>query len=217
MNTSILSLLIFLLILSASFNCKSQTNDSDNYVIFKIDSPPNMRPTEVKFKTADYRFPIKSVYVMEGSNSGIEIEFQKKETDTNTLSLFFMLPSGNAFQVYSKYKGYEYKVPEIPCTITNEDFKGIKSSRVHMDVLSYIYLSRNIRLAPNHSSVESVYFEIFSINIKEFNIKEDKINFSCTFTGELSENQLKVQDTNYKISGEFSIKDFEVSIMMVDD
>ncbi|MCX6166100.1 MAG: hypothetical protein NTU73_14765, partial [Ignavibacteriae bacterium] len=162
-------------------------------------------------------FPVKSFYVMEGSNTGIEIEFQQKENEKNTLSLFFALPSGNTFKVYTKNSGFEYKIPEVPCTITNDDFKDILSARVHQKIFAYIYITRNIRVAKDQSSVESVYFEIFNINIKEFNITSSKINFSGTFTGELSENQLKVQDTDYKISGEFNIKDFEIGVMMVDD
>lgn len=215
MRKTILSILLFLFISSTSFNCKSQTND--NYVKFNLDSPPNMRPTETKFKSADYKFPVKSIYVMEGSNTGIEIEFQQKENEKNTFSLFFELPSGNIFKVYTKDAGFEYKIPEVPCTITNEDFKDILSVRVHPKVSAFIYVLRNIKVAKDQSNVESVYFEIFNINIKEFNINDDKITFSCAFTGELSENQLKVQDTDYKISGEFNIKDFEIGVMMVDD
>lgn len=217
MKTNFFVLIIFALIVSTSFNCKAQIKDSGNYVKFKIDSPPNMRATENKFKNGDYEFQLKSLYVMEGSNTGIEIEFQKKENEKNTLSFFFTLPSGKTFQVYTKNSGFEYKMPNIPCTITNEDFKGITSARAHQTVYAYIYIQRNIRLASDHSSVESVYFEIFSINIKEFNINKDKLTFSGSFTGELGENQLKVQDTDYKISGEFNIKDSEIGVMMVDD
>jgi hypothetical protein len=217
MKINIFTLVLIFLIFSTSFNCKSQTKESENSVKFKIETPPNTSQAEYKFKTGDYQFPIKNLYVMEGSNTGLEMEFQKKEDEKNTLSLFFALPSGNTFKVYHKDKGYEYKTPDIPCTITNDDFKDILSARVHQTVHAYIYVQRNIRIASDQSKVESVYFEIFSINIKEFNIKEEKMNFSCTFTGELSETQLKVQDTEYKISGELNIKDFAIGIMMVDD
>jgi hypothetical protein len=213
-NTSLV-ILIFVLFFSIVFHCKSQTND--NYVKFKVDAPPNMRSMENKFKSGDYQFALKSLCVMEGSNTGMEIEFQQKENEKNTLSLFFALPSGNTFKVYTKNPGFEYKMPEVPCTITNDDFKDILSSRFHIKIFAYIYITRNIRVAIDQSSVESVYFENFSINIKEFNITGNKISFSGTFTGELGENQQKVQDTDYKISGEFNIKDFEIGVMMVDD
>lgn len=208
--------LIILLIIS-SLNCKSQVKDDENCVKFKLDTPNTIALKETKFKFTDYQLDLKSVYVMEGSNTGMEIEFQQKENDKNTLSLFFSLPSGNTFKVYTKNPGFEYKLPEIPCTITNDDFQNILSARAHQTLYAYIYINRNIRLAPDHSSVESVYFEIFSISIKEFDIQNDKINFSCSFTGSMSENQIKVQDANYKIYGELNIKDFPVSVMMVDD
>ena len=215
LKTSILIVLYF--VSSSFFSCKSQTNDSNNIVRFKIDAPQKMDLRDSKFKVADYQFPAKSVYIMEGSNTGIVIEFLKNENEKNTLTLSFNLPSGNTFKVFSAGKWYVANCPPLPCTITNEDFKGIKSARAHRDVLAYLSLVRNTRRTSDESSVESVYFEIFKINITELNIKSDKINFSCTFSGELSEKYKTVQDTDYKISGDFMIKDFELSIMMVDD
>lgn len=217
MKAKILAFVVLLSVFSTSFYCKSQTRDTDNKAVFRVDAPPNMRATPDKFESKEYQFPLKRAYVMEGSNTGIEIEFQQKEGEKNTLSLFFFLPSGNTFKVYAKDGGFDCKIPEIPCTITNEDFKGIKSARRETDLHAYIYMQRNIRLAPDHSSVESVYFEIFSIDIKDFNIRGNNITFNCTFTGSLSEKQLNVQDNDYKISGEFRIKDFELGEMLVDD
>jgi hypothetical protein len=217
MRTNFLTLIISFIVFSTSFNCKSQTSTNDNIAKFKIDAPPNMRAKENKFISTDYQFSLKTIYVMEGSNTGLEIEFQQKENEKNTLSLFFKLPSGNTFKVYTKNSGFEYNIPKVPCTITNDDFKDIKSARVNQTLYAYIYILRNIRTAKDQSNVESVYFEIFSIDIKEFNINGDKITFSCNFSGELSEKQREVQDTDYKISGEFNIKDFEIGVMMVDD
>lgn len=217
MKTKILTFAVVVLVFSTSFYCKSQTRETDNKAVFKIDAPPNMRATPDKFESKEYQFPLKRAYVMEGSNTGIEIEFEQKESEKNTLSLFFFLPSGNTFKVRAKNGGFDYNTPSIPCTITNEDFKGIKSARRETDLHGYIYVQRNIRLAPDHSSVESVYFEIFNIDIKDFNISGSNITFNCTFTGSLSESQLNVQDNDYKISGEFRIKDFELGVMMVDD
>jgi hypothetical protein len=213
-----ISLIIFLYLVSSSFfSCKSQTKDTNNFVKFKIDAPQKMDPRESKFKVTDYRFPLKSVYIMEGSNTGMEIEFLQNENEKSTLTLEFQLPSGNTFKVYSSGTGFTSKIPELPCTIMNEDFKDIKSARMHRDVLAYISLTRNTRVASDESSVESVYFEIFNISISEFSIRDGKLNFNGTFSGEMSEKQKPFQDTEYKISGEFTIMNSDISIMLVDD
>jgi hypothetical protein len=217
MKNSAFIFLIFILMFSTVFHCNSQTNKKDGYVKFKIDAPQKMDMRESKFKVTDYKFPLKDIYIMEGSNSGFQIEFFENESEKNTLTLEFILPSGNTFQVYSKGNGYVVKSPDLPCTITNEDFKDIKSARAHRNVLAYIALIRNIRVASDESHVESVYFEIFSISISELSIKEGNLNFSGTFSGELSEKQKPFQDTEYKISGDFKITNSPVSIMMVDD
>lgn len=216
MRNKIVSLIIAILVAS-SINCISQTNDSVNYVKFKIDAPPIMRPKATRFEVGDYNLPVKNVFVMRGSNTGIKIEFMEKVNDTSTLYLEIELPSGDTFKVYAKNKGFEYKTPEIPCTITNEDFKGIKSARAQSDLYAYIYLIKENRIATDELKKEGVTFENFSINIRAFSIKDGKISFSGTFSGELSEMQEQLQDVNYKISGEFNIADLELGIMMVDD
>lgn len=217
MKNTALTLIILTIIFSSVFSCKSQTNPNDNFVKFNIDAPQKMDPRPSKFVVGDYRFPAKSSEIMEGSNTGIVFEFTQKENEKNTLTLEFQLPSGNSFKVFSAGKGYVLQCPPLPCTITNEDFRGIKSARAGRDVPAYISLIRNIRIASDQSSVESVYFEIFSINITEFNFTKEKVNLTCTFSGELSDKQKQVQDTEYKISGSITLKEFEVGVMMVDD
>jgi hypothetical protein len=218
MKNTALTLIVFIIIFSTVFSCKSQTNSSsDNFVKFKIDAPQKMDLRPSKFLVKDYRFPVKTASVMEGSNTGLVIEFFQNENEKSTLTLTFQLPSGNAFKVYTAGKGFSENTPPLPCTVTSEDFRGIKSARAGRDVIAYISLSRNTRTASDESSMEGVYFEIFSITIKEFNFIKDKINISCEFSGSLSETQKAVQDTDYKITGSFNLKDFGAGVMMVDD
>jgi len=217
MKNTAITLVILTIILSTAFSCKSQTNNNDNHVRFKIDAPQKMDPRPSKFPVGDFEYPVKGANIMEGSNSGINFEFLQNENEKSTLTLVFELPSGNTFKVFSAGKGYVTQCPPLPCTITNEDFKGIKSARVGRDVPAFISLIRNTRKSSDESSVESVSFEIFSITIIELNFNNDKLNFSCTFSGELTEKQKSVQDTEYKISGSFTLKDFSVGVMKVDD
>jgi hypothetical protein len=215
MNIRIALLVILYFVSSLFFDCKTQT--SDNFVKFTIDSPTRTGTAINKFIAGDYKFPLKSVCVMRGSNDGMEAEFLEREGKDSTIALKFILPSSSTFKVFASGKGYTVKIPELPCTVTNEDFKGIKSVRAHSDVLAFINIERNIRVASDQSRVESIYFEIFSINIKTLNFDKEKINFEGTFTAEMSEKQKTYQDADYKISGDFRISNSGVSIMMVDD
>jgi hypothetical protein len=211
------ALFIFIITFSVVFNCTSQTNSNDNSVKFKINAPQNTNPLNSKFKIIDYEFPAKEVSVMSGSNSGLIIDFQKTESDNSTLTLSFQLPSGNVFSVYATDKKYEYKFPDTPCTITNEDFKDIKSLRNKDNVVSYISLVYSIKDAFDQSRDEGINFDIFSIYITKFNFVNDKINFTCTFYGEIREYDKSFYDADYKIFGSFELNEFDVKLVKVEE
>lgn len=212
----IFAIILFSVFFISSFYCKSKFN-GDNFVKFKIEAPQTSDITESRFKVADYKFRLDNIYVMDGSVCGLIIEFNKIEDENSSVKLTFRLPSSDSFRILSDGIDYVSQVPEIPCTITHEDFKGVKSTQSKNEVRAFISLARSIKESSDHVQIESVNFEIFKLDIKELEIENDELNFECTFSGKLSETQKSVQDLDYSISGEFSVRKSEIQQVLVDD
>lgn len=209
MKTIIFTFIIFAFIFSSVFSCKSQTPKNDSYVSFRIDAPEKMSPLASKFRVGDYKFTLDNVYILNGIYTGLYIYSKQKDSENSILSLTFELPSGNKFKAFSD-SGFVIQSPPLPCTITDEDFQGIKSSS-DGKVFAYISLERNKIYNENKVMYDSrVTFNIFKINISELSVDGNNLNLICTFSGEMNDKEKSSQDTDYQISGNISMKDVKI-------
>jgi hypothetical protein len=185
---------------------------------FKISVPENTEKSKILFTPGDYTMQLERVSVMSGSNSGIEMNWSKKENDKQQLVMKIFLPSTEKFKIWnSSLEKTECSIPELPFTLTEKDFDSVYSVRVHRKINAYISLNRETQIMSDQTDVDYLTFPSFSLDVSELHFTKNKITMKCKFTGSLTEEYKEITGANYSISGEFSLDKIKTGIMNVDD
>ncbi|MFA6528671.1 MAG: hypothetical protein WCT46_03970 [Candidatus Gracilibacteria bacterium] len=142
--------------------------------------------------TTTYEMNFNGATVAEGSHSGLSFAFQEGDTQ-----IYFDIPATEKFGIWEIYnhpdRTYENYTEELPLTITDEDYIGMKDAFGND-------LSGDL-------SMGNTYFNDFEITINSIKIKDEKLWMAGSFAGKTEDNE---------INGTFNIIDGFISLMMVD-
>lgn len=203
------------LLMLALLACSRQKNTA----VFEI-SVPNADASANKstmFALQENKLLFSKFYVMKGANTGIELEFKKKQSDSTIATLKVFLPSGSIFEVYPDHMNRIHsKFPEVPFTFTEKDFEGI-TSRTGYPVKAYIRYEEEKSLGDNTSKMKSMTFERISITFDELLLDENIGSISCEFSGTLTEQYKNILDKPYEIKGSFRIDESKYEIKNLED
>ena len=148
---------------------------------------------------------------MNEPGSGIKICWFLSESDIKKISLKLFLPSSSKFKVWvEKFPEVIYIIPSLPFTIYTSDYKEVMQS----ENKAYLYLKREYKDKLGYvKKTESVNFSEFTFNIREFKFDRNNITMQCKFSGAINKEFKNLYDADYKISGEFNIKNYNTGIM----
>ena len=185
-----------------------------NEAVFTLSIADTSLKNKGKIETGDYTLHLTGGYIMTGAYDGLFVEFEAVMFEYTKLRLSFELPACDRFKVYPKSEGIGYEIPELPFTLTEKDFEGIWSERIENFVKPDVELQRRFKRASTH--VDYVHFKSFEINVIEFNIKINELNMSCTFNGEVIDDDLKYTNAKYELKGNFDVSSYDLGYMEIE-
>lgn len=177
-------------------------------ITFELKSVKKNSETPLVFEEKKYRLPIHQANVLAGAYDGLELEFSKK-IDNITQTFIFHFPSTNKLRVQENWelKGdsqqhlvFQYFLSSLPLTLTPADFEGLTSGRV-THVRPDVLLTRSIPTSKNSSHVDYFHFSQFSVTLKRFSIKNDRLSLQAIFKGTMDESVIKYTKNLYEVSG----------------
>jgi len=180
-------------------------------------SASNKPGNKLDFSTVSYEFNKPRASIMTGSKSGLIIQFEKNEESKDKLNFTIHLPSGKKFDVFKKTDSFECNIPGLPFTVTEKDFQGIKSARKGYPVTAYLSLQKFIRKDTSTFSAKSIWLYAFTMKFNEFRIEGNKITLNASFEGKIREEDKKMHDADYTITGEIALSDHPLGTMFTDD
>ena len=208
---------IIVSILLFHFSCNTTPKKAlDNVLTFKLEISQNAASANIKFEPNEYIMSLQGAYVMNGTNSGLNISWFYKESDVKKISINIFLPSGSKFKVWVKKEpDVIYTIPTLPFTISSSD-KEVSDTLAENK--AYFYLKRDYTDKLGYiKRTESVNFSEFIFTVKELKFDRNSMTMQCNFSGSIRKELKKLYDADYSISGEFSIKNYNSGIMDTKD
>ena len=144
---------------------------------------------------------LSSIATLEGNYAGLDIVF------TNSIFTFkLLLPTIDSFGTWvglctSEGCIIEYKCPEGEFILTQNDFTDIVeiSDNPIKPILCLINLKNTVE--------DTLFFEEFTINVKEFRVEDNKLYFKAGIEGKTTD--------SITINSNFNIKDFEMDQVFI--
>jgi hypothetical protein len=202
--------IICFFVFQISCNNKS-TKAPENSVTFKLETLCAVDSLKIRFKPVEYNLALQNVFVLMEPSSGINISWFSSESDSKKISLNLFLPSKAKFKIFSnKYSDIIYEIPTLPFTISDAGY----TEDLKQENKTYFYLKREYVDELGHvKKTESVNFSEFTLNVSEFKFDRNNLIMQCKFRGAINKEFKNLYDADYRISGEFSIKSYNVGIM----
>jgi len=211
-------LVLNFLLTTSIINCSGITKNTQreiiNEAVFMLSIADTSLESNGKIETGDYTLSLTGAYIMTGAYDGLFVEFEAVMVEYTKLKLSFKLPSCDRFKMYPKSKSVEYEIPELPFKLTEKDFEGIWSDRIENFITPNVELQRRFKRATTH--IDYVHFKSFEMYVTEFNIKINELNMSCTFSGEVINDDLKYTNVKYELKGNFDVSDYDLGYMEID-
>jgi len=211
-------LVLNFLLTTSIINCSGITKNTQreiiNEAVFMLSIADTSLESNGKIETGDYTLSLTGAYIMTGAYDGLFVEFEAVMVEYTKLRLSFKLPSCDRFKMYPKSKSVEYEIPELPFKLTEKDFEGIWSDRIENFITPNVELQRRFKRATTH--IDYVHFKSFEMYVTEFNIKINELNMSCTFSGEVINDDLKYTNVKYELKGNFDVSDYDLGYMEID-
>ncbi len=211
-------LVLNFLLTTSIINCSGITKNTQreiiNEAVFTLSIADTSLESNGKIETGDYTLSLTGAYIMTGAYDGLFVEFEAVMVEYTKLRLSFKLPSCDRFKMYPKSKSVEYEIPELPFKLTEKDFEGIWSDRIENFITPNVELQRRFKRATTH--IDYVHFKSFEMYVTEFNIKINELNMSCTFSGEVINDDLKYTNVKYELKGNFDVSDYDLGYMEID-
>ena len=209
----VLNLLLTTSIVNCADNTKKVSPRIINEAVITLSIADTNLENEGKIETGDYTLHLTGAYIMTGAYDGLFIEFEAVMFEYTKLRLSFKLPSCDALKIYPTGNDIVYEIPELPITLTEKDFEGIWNERIENFVKPDVELQRRFKRATTH--IDYVHFKSFEINVTEFNIKNNELNMTCTYSGEVIDDDLKYTNAKYELKGNCNVSSYDLGYMEI--
>lgn len=204
-------ILLILLLFVTSFSY------SQNRIVFTIDNPlTSIQKPKYEFK--DYEIPFKSIGIITGIYSGLEMIFSEDESGTEFYNFYIMLPSNNVFYL-NKLGDESYTISNgiFPIEFSDKDFsEGVYVERIGQYIYPIVVLKKYSRDVNNAlECVDNIRFENFSIDFTYFKCHNNNVSLRAELKGSVNFSS-KEYDAPYYITATIEINDKNLYTIFAD-
>lgn len=188
-------------------------------IVFTIDSPL-AGPAKPKYQMIDYSIPFKQISVIRGAYSGIELIFSEDESSTEFYRFVIKLPEINKLRFVSVSKEGRYKYvlenEGLPLVLTNDDFSGVFSERLHTYIYPKVNLEKFTKSDINTFTPEQVEFKSFTLIISELVYESNLVSLKATVKGSVFFSSDTRYDVPYDLNAVMELQGEELNETLVD-